>query len=275
VPHLDLLFVEAWPTTFYTSPTEFAVTAIVHGAKLYDANCVACHGPQGRGDGPSASSLPVRPADLTAPHLLAHSEGDLFWFISHGIDAPNGQAAMPSFSGTLSSDGIWSLIDYLHAHHAGVTMQSDNSGEEPATIPQFDAMCADGTTVDRADLHGAVLRIIAMPEAASPPPALPVISGVNVRTILLVRHPPMPPPVGTCVTAEPEAWSAFAILLGLTPTTLAGNEMLVDANLWLRALSKSGEPGNWSDPRHTAAMIRDIAAHPLPPAGEDEHAHHH
>src|SRR6185437_15286300 len=41
---LDLLFVAAYPTSFYTSPTEFAATAIDHGARLFATNCVSCHG---------------------------------------------------------------------------------------------------------------------------------------------------------------------------------------------------------------------------------------
>ena len=39
----------------------------------------------------------VPPADLTAPHFWGHTEGDLFWYISHGIDAPSGAPAMPAF----------------------------------------------------------------------------------------------------------------------------------------------------------------------------------
>jgi zinc/manganese transport system substrate-binding protein len=54
LPHLSLLFVKAYPTSFLISPTEFAATAIVHGAKLFAANCTTCHG-----DGPVAKSLPV------------------------------------------------------------------------------------------------------------------------------------------------------------------------------------------------------------------------
>jgi putative copper export protein/mono/diheme cytochrome c family protein len=274
-PHLDLLFIEAYPTTFYTSPTDFAVTAIVHGAKLYAANCVTCHGPEGRGDGPAAKSLPERPADLTAPHLLAHTEGDLFWFVAHGIDAPNGQLAMPGFSGAISSDGIWALLDYLRVHHAGMTMRTGGSEAERVMVPQFDAICADGTAVERADLRGHVLRIAAMPEHAPPLPALPPVEDINIRTILLVRHPPRPPPDSTCVTVEPEAWTAFAILLGTTPDELAGAEMLADADLWLRAFWRSGDAGNWNDPRKAAAIIRDIAAHPLAPATGGGHAHQH
>ena len=77
------------------------------------------------------------------------------------------------------------------------------------------------------------------------------------------------------MTVEPEAWTAFAILLGTTPDGLAGTEMLADANLWLRAVWRSGDTGNWNDPRQAAALIRDIAAHPLPPATGGGHAHHH
>jgi mono/diheme cytochrome c family protein len=272
-PHLDLLFVEAYPTSFFTSPTDFSVTAIVHGAKLYAANCVVCHGPDGRGDGPAAQSLQPRPADLIAPHLLMHTEGALFWFISHGIDGPTGQPAMPAFSGAVSSDGIWALVDYLRAHHAGVTMQTGASEDEFAAVPQFDAICADGTTVERADLRGHILRIVAMPDHASPPPVLAPVDGVHIRTILLARHPPMRPPDSTCVTVEPEAWTAFAILLGVTPDELAGTEMLADADLWLRASWKSGDAGKWNDPRQAEAIVRDIAAHPLAQAASGGHHH--
>ena len=37
----------------------------VKGPELYRAHCAACHGPNGKGDGPVASSLKVKPADLT------------------------------------------------------------------------------------------------------------------------------------------------------------------------------------------------------------------
>jgi len=38
----------------------------VKGPDLYRAHCSACHGPEGKGDGPLASALKTKPADLTA-----------------------------------------------------------------------------------------------------------------------------------------------------------------------------------------------------------------
>jgi mono/diheme cytochrome c family protein len=88
IPHLDLLFVPAYPTSYYSSSTNFAVTSIARGAELFPADCAACHGPTGRGDGPAAKTLPVPPADLTASHLWMHSDGELFWWLSHGMEGP-------------------------------------------------------------------------------------------------------------------------------------------------------------------------------------------
>jgi mono/diheme cytochrome c family protein len=41
------------------------------GAATYAAKCAACHGTQGRGDGPVAASLPRKPRDLSNPEFWA------------------------------------------------------------------------------------------------------------------------------------------------------------------------------------------------------------
>ena len=70
-------------------------------------NCVACHGAEGHGDGPAANSLPIHPADLTAQHLWAHTDGEMFWYLTHGFDAPDGSLAMSGFETILSSEARW------------------------------------------------------------------------------------------------------------------------------------------------------------------------
>ena len=65
------------------------------------------------------------------------------------------------------------------------------------------------------------------------------------------------------------------MLLGEAPDALAGTQALADQNGWLRARWRPGDPGDWNDPQALAAVIRDIAAHPLAVAAGGGHAHHH
>jgi putative copper export protein/mono/diheme cytochrome c family protein len=272
VPHLDLLFVEAFPTSFYTSPTEFAATAIVHGGKLFAANCTTCHGTDGQGDGPAAQSLPIRPADLTAEHLWAHSDGEMYWYISHGFEAPQGGITMLGFAGSLSSEGRWDLIDYLRAHNAGESMRKSGKWPHPLPVPQFDAECAGGRTIDLDDLRGSMLRIIAASdEAQVEPVSLP---GMAVTTIIVTPTRDAKPTPSSCIASEPETWTAFAILLGVAPDALAGAQILVDQNAWLRAAWRPGDPGDWTNPQLLEAEIRDIVAHPIAITAS-AHVHHH
>jgi putative copper export protein/mono/diheme cytochrome c family protein len=271
IPHLDLLFVAAYPTSFYASPTEFAATAIAHGAKLFAAHCSACHGTDARGSGPAAQALPVPPADLTAEHFWVHSDGDLYWFVSHGFTGPGPGVVMPGFRGTLSSEAIWNLIDYLRAHNAGESMRRTGKWSHPLPVPQFDVECPDGRTIDLDDLRGRMLRIVAASGDDQAEPVSPVAS--NVTTVFVVRHPSARQNFSACVTREPETWAALAIILGLTPDTVAGAQILVDGNAWLRTAWRPGEPGDWTDPQRLAAELRDVAAHPLAVSRPSAHIH--
>jgi putative copper export protein/mono/diheme cytochrome c family protein len=269
-PRLGLLLIDAYPTSFFTSPTEFAATAIAHGARLFAADCAACHGADGRGDGPAARALPLAPADLTAPHFWMHSAGDLYWFIAHGFTAPDGGTAMPAFAGKLSSEAIWDLIDYLRAHNAGLAMRQTGNWPQPIAVPQFDARCASGRVVDLDDLRGRAIRLVALADDREAEPAAP---DVDATTIVVARGAGPEPSDDTCVAVEPQTWTAMAIILGVPPDGLAGAQVLADPNGWLRAAWLPGTNGQLDDPRALRARVRDIMEHPLvitAPAG-----HHH
>ena len=232
IPNLaSLLTVDAYPTTFATSPTEFADSSIVHGAALFAANCTTCHGVNAQGDGPSAKSLPVLPADLTAQHFWAHSEGDLFWYISHGMDGPSGAPVMPGFDRILSSDSRWALIDFLKAHNAGWSLRTTGKWNHPIQLPQFDAICANGSIINRDDLRSrSIVHIIAATESTSP---LSATEEPSVATIVVSRGRKSKPIYAECATLEPTTWDAFAILLGVPPDALTGTQALADQNGWL------------------------------------------
>jgi putative copper resistance protein D len=123
--------VQAYPTSFYASTQPYAAPSVARGAPLYAQNCAVCHGAAGRGDGPLAGKLPIRPADLTEPHLFAHKVGEMFWWISYGRD--NG--VMPAFAGKLTADQRWDVINFVLARAAGTLTQQ--AGSQIATTAAF------------------------------------------------------------------------------------------------------------------------------------------
>jgi mono/diheme cytochrome c family protein len=77
------------------------------GAALFSQNCIECHGDEGKGDGPNADLLDVKPADLTSSKVQNESDGALFWKIS------NGKGPMAAYKNTLSKEQRWQLVSYI------------------------------------------------------------------------------------------------------------------------------------------------------------------
>jgi putative copper export protein/mono/diheme cytochrome c family protein len=268
VPHLDLLFVEAYPTSFYHSPSEFAATGIASASALFPAECASCHGAEGRGDGPLAASLPEPPADLTAEHLFGHTDGELFWWLGHGIEAPEGGMAMPGFADHLSEDQIWALIDYIKAHNEGLVHQSTAGWSPPVPAPNFTARCADGRSVSIRDLKGKVVQIQFLGAGEALPKPAPPQQGVDLATIVVAAEGQSLAPSGTiCVADDPAIRNAYGIVAGIAPSALADKVFLLDPNGWLRDLRDAGSS--------LLADIEQICRHPIAnPGGANAHHHH-
>jgi cytochrome c oxidase cbb3-type subunit I/II len=87
------------------------------GESFQSMNCGLCHGKEGRGNGPSASSLtdskgyPIRPFDLSSGTQLKCGDSDqgIFRDLSTGLDG----TPMPSFASALKPDQIWDLVHYI------------------------------------------------------------------------------------------------------------------------------------------------------------------
>ena len=95
-------------------PTENPVAATAEsveaGEQAYRATCAVCHGADGRGDGPAADGLAVRPADLPV-HVPFHSDAELYAFITRGISG----TPMPGFATELAPEDRWNLVNYLRS----------------------------------------------------------------------------------------------------------------------------------------------------------------
>lgn len=246
VPHLGLLLADAYPTSFYRSPTGFTAAAIAEGARLYPQHCAGCHGVQGQGDGPDAKGLAVPPADLTAAHLWMHSDGELFWWLSHGIDAPAGGQAMPGFAAALPDDALWDLIDAVRAHNAGVAVARTGEWSPPIPAPELQAVCRD-REVTLHDLRGQFVRLVIGPDA-------PVEAGV----VTILASPAAAAETGACIAGDERVVQAYAVISGLPEQGLRGAQFLIDDQGWLRALHGP----DWKGADGFAAELGALRAHP-------------
>ena len=84
---------------------------IARGRHVYEkAECAECHGSGGRGDGPSAPDLSVKPADLTRrPFKGGPTPRDIFRSILTGFDG----TPMPAYFLTLEDEELWDLAYYV------------------------------------------------------------------------------------------------------------------------------------------------------------------
>jgi mono/diheme cytochrome c family protein len=102
----------AWAQGEWKAPAEAKamknpVKGVGNAKKNIETNCVTCHGPNGKGDGPAAAALPPpKPADWTSSKLAAESDGELFWKIS------NGRGAMPPWKHLPEKDR-WEIVSYI------------------------------------------------------------------------------------------------------------------------------------------------------------------
>jgi putative copper resistance protein D len=101
---LPALTVPAYPETYRNTPVPFEASSIANGMALFAGNCVPCHGPQGKGDGILAKTLPKQPVDLlTEPHTSMHTPGDFFHWLTYGIPG----AGMAAWGDKFSEVGGW------------------------------------------------------------------------------------------------------------------------------------------------------------------------
>lgn len=79
------------------------------GRGIYTQNCAACHGMEGRGNGPNAISLEKKPANFTRPFYKQYPDDFWFYRISEGVIGTR----MPRFGEVLSEEQRWYLVAYL------------------------------------------------------------------------------------------------------------------------------------------------------------------
>ncbi|MBI5862370.1 MAG: CopD family protein [Rhodocyclales bacterium] len=287
------------PYTYRPTTVAFDAISIDRGTTLFAENCVACHGLQGKGDGPLVGSLPKKPIDLlTEPHTKQHTVGDFYYWISTGFP----EFGMPPFGDRLSEDDRWDLVNYIHAMSRGYEsrpLRPQVVPEKPSQnlgAPDFSLVTQTGASATLKDYRGTktvLLVLFSWPESKTRLEQLaqeyPALQGTNTEVIAVPlgagfpdKHwlDSLPYPlvvqgaseiartyVGFRRTiADPDLFGA-----GKVPTHL---ELMVDRFGYLRArwLPQQDGPG-WSDKDFLFAQLRQLQKEKeiLPPA--EDHVH--
>ncbi len=257
-PSLALLLVPATPTSYHPSPTGFTASSIAFGRAVFAETCVSCHGPAGDGVGGRGSI-----ADLREPHIWSHPVGDLFWFVSHGINEPDGSPLMPAFGPILPQLTRWSLIDYIHALNAGAVARGLGGWPGRVPAPSAAISCAKIAALSIGDLRGKAVRIIlgALPV---PLPQLAPVNGIAVVTVWIpgdATESAPAPGVDCMAQGSRDAATAYAILAGSADGTMLPARFLIDPEGVLRSVWRKGDGDDWTDPDRQLQEVRTICTH--------------
>ena len=232
-PESQLLLAPAVPTSLHTSPSGFTADSIVRGQAVYQQQCLRCHGADGKGEGVDAAQLPMWPPTLNGSLLWKRLDGELFWRVRHGMQARDGNPTKPGFDPQLSDTQVWEVLDYLQANASGQTLQESGAWTYPVRMPDARVLCRQGTHRNVRSLVGQRLRVVAEANSLQDDPRLVTVY-VGAAA-----------PDAECQADTPTLRTALALVVGVPAAQLAGNQLLVDRDGWLRA---RGQPGKaaWS-----------------------------
>lgn len=115
-----------------SNPIPPDAASITRGMAAFQANCVQCHGPGGRGDGPSAAAYNPPPADFASAHSRAHLDAEFFNWIKNGKPP----TAMPAFGDTLTDEQIWDLVNYIRDIQRQAPAGSSSPSAPPVATPE-------------------------------------------------------------------------------------------------------------------------------------------
>jgi putative copper resistance protein D len=285
-----LLAVPAHPTTYVASPIGYTANAIASGSALYAANCATCHGRDGRGDGPVALSLPMKPGDLTE-RVPDRRVGDLYWWIAYGIRG----TPMPGFAPQLANAGIWDLIQFLDAQSAAqnaIPMTDRVKPLRPIAAPdftyEFTGRAQESLLEPRENRVTLLvfytlpdslprLRQIAMKRRAYTAAGARVIALPMDATSIAPDAASVPHSESIIASAGPAVATAYAMFA--RPTAAPGNgapthtEYLIDRHGYLR-VRWIGVPGAATDRTPEALSDIDVLIHE-PPRAPPQWGHRH
>ncbi len=135
---------------------------VLLGKSIYQSRCVACHGSEGKGNGPASALLNPRPRDFTAGKFKFRStesgsipsDDDLLNTVRNGLHA----TAMPDWKPFLGDDSLRAVIAYVKLFSSRFSTETPRPVNLGPEVPASPASIAAGRRVfeklECASCHG-------------------------------------------------------------------------------------------------------------------------
>ena len=238
-PSAAVLFTQAHSTSFHVAAVPFSDHAIASGARLYAAQCVQCHGANGKGQGALASQQPVWPPNFASPLLWRRADGELLWAVRHGLQGRDGQQSMPAFAQSLNVRQSWELLQYLRALAAGELLRATGNWPQPVHLPDMKLRCHNASKQRLHDWKNQrVLLVTADPQKLLPDPRMVTVWLPDQASSAV------PDTVDCAVTSVADARASIALING--GASVEESQWLTDRKGWLRARNARGAAA-WID----------------------------
>lgn len=111
-----------WDVISYLFSLENTPEQMASGAEIYMTVCSQCHGENGQGNGPQASTQQVQPTDFTDQSVMAAiSNQEMVNVLVNGLGD-----SMPAFGNMLSDENKWAVTNYIRSLSFKPVMQASN-----------------------------------------------------------------------------------------------------------------------------------------------------
>ena len=132
------------------------------GKSIYESRCVACHGSEGKGNGPASALLYPRPRDFTTGKFKFRStesgsiptDEDLLNTVRNGLHA----TAMPDWKPFIGDDSLKAVVEYVKSFSVRFSRETPKPINIGAAVPSSPLSIAAGKkefeTLQCGSCHG-------------------------------------------------------------------------------------------------------------------------
>ncbi len=166
-----------WDVISYLFSLENTPEQMAAGAEIFFSVCSQCHGENGQGNGPQASSVQVPPIDFTNQSVMAAiSNQDMVNVIVNGLGD-----SMPAFGNMLSDDKKWAVVSFIRSLSYKPVERAVSPVPEVATTQDVEATPAVSVNGEVTATPG--LRMVDITGKVTNDSGTPLPTGLKVSLI--------------------------------------------------------------------------------------------